>query len=764
MKNRSGGGSLAHMKIKKHPSKEDTKGDKSLLPCISEASTRLGRLACLPLIVLLLPLLLPPAVSLGFYGSGDLQEQRAVLVGYLIRQELSNRHYSKKELDDNLSRAAFNLYLKQLDFQKRFLLQEDVDRLSAYSNRIDDEINKGEIALPIICEEFMEQRVTQAQKMVEELLQEGFDLTKEEEMETDPEKLDYCRTERDLRGRWKKALKFQVLTRYLGLLEEKGVEAETQDDHAEPDQKTRQDLLETAISRVKKSHHDFFSRLLREKKQGYYDRYFNSVARAYDPHTNYLPPAQKEDFDIHMRGSLEGIGATLREEDGLIKVVAIIPGSASYRQGQLQPEDTILAVAEGKGEPVDITDAGIFDAVSLIRGKKGTEVKLTVRKPDGRVVVIPIIRDVVEIEETFVKSAPINDERSGKTLGYIKIPSFYRDFDRGMGDNAGRNATDDVRKELETLKAAGIEGLIVDLRDNGGGSLLDAVLTAGLFIEEGPIVQIKDDDGKVEVLSDRDPAIVYTGPVVILVNKFSASASEILAGALQDYGRAIVVGGEHTHGKGTVQTMIDLDKGLLMAKMGKYSPLGALKITVQKFYRISGESTQFRGIVPEIILPDRLGHIESGEQYLDYSLPWDTIDPVEHPVWSVPETDQNQLRAKSAMRVKTNRDFLDISAEYELAMERRGKTTKLLDIEDLRREREAQKALVGAVTSGAHGRQGKTKGDDKDTPQSSEREGQELRIEEITEDPYAGEAMAVLGDMIYLRNSGRLQAATKPQS
>jgi carboxyl-terminal processing protease len=752
------------MKIKKYPSEKNARGDKFLLSCINGASMRAARLVPLLLMVLLLPLCLPTAVSLGFHGSGDMGEKRAVLVGYLIRQELSSHHYNKKGLDDSLSLAAFHLYLKQLDFQKRFLLQEDVDRLSAYSNRIDDEINKGEITLPVICEEVIERRVTRLQKMVEKILQEGFDLTKEEEMETDPEKLDYCRTEQELRERWRKTLKLQVITRYLNLLEEKGLETETHDGDAEPDKKARQDLLETAINNVRKSHHGFFSRLLREKKQDYYDRYFDSIARAYDPHTDYLPPAQKEDFDIHMKGSLEGIGATLREEDGFIKVVAIIPGSASYRQGQIQPEDSILAVAEGKGEPVDITDTGIFDAVSLIRGKKGTEVRLTVRKPDGRVLVIPVIRDLVEIEETFVKSASINDERSGKTFGYIKIPSFYRDFYRGIGEKAGRNATDDVRKELETLKADGIEGLILDLRDNGGGSLLDAVLTAGLFIEEGPIVQIRDDDGKVEVLSDKDPTIAYTGPIVILVNRFSASASEILAGALQDYGRAIVVGGEHTHGKGTVQTMIDLDKGLVIANMEKYAPLGALKITIQKFYRISGESTQFRGIVPEIILPDRLGHIESGEQYLDYSLPWDTIDPVDHPVWSAPKTDQGLLRAKSAMRVKTNQDFLDINAEYKMAMERRGKTTQSLDIENIRREREAQKALTGTLMSGIHGRPGKTKGDDKDVAQPAEGEKQKLRIKEITEDPYAGEAMAVLRDMTYLQNSGRLQTARKPQS
>ena len=441
-----------------------------------------------------------------------------------------------------------------------------------------------------------------------------------------------------------------------------------------------------------------------------------------------------ESFDIQMSGSLEGIGATLREDDGFIKVVRVIPGSAAAKQGQLGADDIILKVAEGADEPVDITDTRIRDAVALIRGKKGTEVRLTVKKPDGRRLIIPIIRDVVEIEDTFVKGTTVIDEKSGQKFGYIKIPSFYRDYS-GKTD---RNCTDDLRAELRKQRKENISGLILDLRNNGGGSLADAVSVTGLFIETGPVVQIRSAAGNIRVMKDEDRSVEYSGPMIVLVNRFSASASEILAGALQDYGRALIVGDAHTHGKGTVQAMLDLDRFVDLRGMDKYMPLGAVKVTIQKFYRISGESTQEKGVSPDIVLPSRLDGLESGEQYLDYALPWDHIASAKYDHWKNAETHLDQLRKLSHKRVEQNPDFQEIVVEADMAKKRREESRQSLLLKDLLAERD-QLREEGSKLS-PHGAIVKDEEDNK----------QQDLGEEISEDPYVEEGMTLLLDSINL--------------
>jgi carboxyl-terminal processing protease len=691
----------------------------------------------------------PPALSFTAQESGDYLAQRTKLLSYLIRQQLTNNHYSQKQINDELSLAAFDLYLKQLDFQKRFLLKKDIARLRSFGTRIDDEINQGVITLPRVSADIMNQRIALVKSMVGEILAEDFDFTLKEGVETDPEKLEYCDDIEGLRDRWRKALKYQVLSRYLNLLEDEE-DAESSPAKADDPERTPEALLLKAREKVLKSHEDFFSRMLSETEQDHYDRYFNVVTRAFDPHTNYLPPRQKEDFDISMRGSLEGIGATLKEEDGYIKVVQIIPGSAAYRQGQLHAEDIILAVAQAGGEPVDITDTRIRDAVSLIRGKKGTVVSLTVKKPDGSRLVVPIVRDVVQIEESFVKSTTLTDEESGRTYGYIKIPAFYRDFEKTQNGGKGRNSTDDVRAELIKLKAGKVDGLVLDLRNNGGGALTDAVAITGLFIDTGPVVQVRNSNGKTQVLSDEEPGVEYDGPIVVLVNQFSASASEILAGALQDYGRAVVLGGEHTHGKGTVQAMIDLNYRNAMPNMEKYSPLGALKVTIQKFYRVSGGSTQYRGVVPDIILPDRLKHLKTGEQYIDYSLPWDTVSSVKYQRWSEKGIDLGALKANSERRVTADEEFIEVAEAARRAGEKMEQTLQSLNIDDLRRERDEAKRFGDKTAEGETPHP--DRGDD------AAGKAAEEWLKAVKEDPYAGEAMAVLGDILLMTDKDKVSA------
>ncbi len=681
----------------------------------------------------------------------DYDSNRAKLLGYVLRQQLAVNHFSHKSMDDQFSEAAFDLYLKQLDAQKRFLLEEDVALLEKYSDKIDDELNKGEIELPLVGARILRDRVKWAEDTVGDLLKGDFDFTREESLETDPEKIVFCTNQEELRERWRKTLKYQVMVRYLNLMEDE----ESKDGNPESEKasaRTKDELRAEALEKVRKSYRSFFERILEEDEQDHYDRFFNAVTRAFDPHTNYLPPTQKEDFDIGMRGSLEGIGATLQEEDGYIKVVRIIPGSAAYRQGDLESGDLILMVGEKDGEPVDITDTRIRDAVKLIRGKKGTEVRLTVRKADGIRKVIPIVRDVVQIEETFVKSTILKDDSVNSAYGYIKIPAFYRDFEKIQNDGAGRNSTEDTRAELLKLKEQGIKGLVLDLRNNGGGALTDAVAIAGLFIEKGPVVQVKDSDGDIHVLEDEDSQVVYDGPVVILVNRFSASASEILAGALQDYNRALIVGSEHTHGKGTVQAMMDLDRTIPFPNMNKYKPLGALKVTIQKFYRVSGDSTQYRGVVPDIILPDRFRHLKSGERHLDFSLPWDKVEPTNYRPWSRKDMEKETLASLSRDRIESDPDFLEIREETALVGKKSENTLQSLDIEDIQREREEAKLFGKEDADSQENFHAGSDSGEKEKPLSDD-ERREKWIKSVSEDPYVKEVLHILNDFIFQKRS-----------
>ncbi len=656
---------------------------------------------------------------------------RARLLGHILQQQLSRHHYSDKGLDDQLSKSAYELYLKQLDGQKRFLLQADIKALSASELLIDDAIRGGRLDLPLQGQLLLDQRIEQVKQICSELLAKNFDFEIAEDFESDPEKIDYAAGIGALRERWRQILKYQTVNRYLGLLEDELKATEPQALlKVSADIKKR--LLAEAREKLLKSQLSSLGRMLAETTQDHYDRYLNAVARAFDPHSNYLAPTSKEDFDISMSGSLEGIGATLREDDGYIKVVRIIPGSAAYRQGHLEADDIILKVGEGaKGEPVEITDTRIRDAVALIRGKKGTEVRLTVKKPDGRQLVVPIVRDIVEIEDSFVKGETMVDEASKTRFGYIKVPSFYRDY----SGKTERNCTDDMRTVLRKLVADKISGLIIDLRNNGGGSLGDAVDMSGIFIDQGPVVQVRSRGGKIRELRDDDAGVEYDGPILVLVNRFSASASEIFAGALQDYKRALIVGDEHTHGKGTVQAMLDLDRAVSLQGMEKYLPLGAVKVTIQKFYRISGESTQERGVIPDIILPSRYDGLKSGEKYLPNALVWDHIESGDYKLWPKPALNVEKLREESAARVATSDKFQEVIEVAVKSNERREHSRQTLQLSGIIKEREELHQLQVNETTSPHGDLAPESEDNKEEPTLKEK---------IKDDPYVLEAEQLL--------------------
>jgi carboxyl-terminal processing protease len=495
--------------------------------------------------------------------------------------------------------------------------------------------------------------------------------------------------------------------------------------------------------KVEKSYLDFFKRLKKVDETDRAGMFLNAVANVFDPHTEFFPPKVKDNFDIQMSGQLEGIGAQLQEKDGAIKVSNIVPGSASWRQGELKAGDIILKVAQGKDEPVDVTDMRLDDAVQLIRGKKGTEVRLTIRKPDASLKVVAIIRDIVVLDETYAKSLIIDE---GKKIGYLKLPSFYADFNKA----GGRRCAVDVKNEVLKLKEQQVNGLIIDLRNNGGGSLQDVVEMAGLFIDKGPIVQVKTTGTNAEILEDRNPGILYDGPLVIMVNNISASASEILAAAIQDYNRGIIIGGEQTFGKGTVQRIVSLDDRLDYTQMS-YAPVGSLKLTMQKFYRVNGGSTQLKGVNSDIMLPDKFEKLYKGEREEEFPMPWDEIKPASINAWA-PKWNVDEIKKKSKARVENDLTFKQIKELEEKYKKQADNTLISLNIEKYRAEQKKNKEETDTLEKlEKEGKQlnafGMLQDLEKIASDSTKKVMNEEWIKAVKKDSYIKEAVNVIKDM-----------------
>lgn len=668
----------------------------------------------------------------------ETNERRGRYLSQIISSGLESWHYSGKKIDDEFSKKAFWEFLKVLDPNKRFLLQQDIEELNRYKDKIDDQFADGSTELMKFATKYIQKRIQQVMGFYQEILEKPFDFTKDEGLELNPDKRKYCSNLTELKEYWRKILKFHTLFRYINLLK------------VEKESKPKVQLEEKARKATAKSSKNSFNRLLQTFKKDSLSLYFNSLVQVYDPHTTYFLPLDKETFDMQMSGSFEGIGALLREEDGYVKVVRIIPGGPSWKQKQLQPADIILKVGRGSEDPEDIVGMRVQDAVKLIRGKKGTLVKLTVKKPDGQMVVIPIVRDVVVLEETFAKSAILSHKKEGKSLGYIFLSRFYNDFNH----KDGRNSTDDVKKELEKLKAKKVVGIILDLRNNGGGALQDAVRMSGLFIPEGPIVQVKDPKHGVRVLKDLDTGTVYKGPLVVMVNSLSASASEILAAALQDYGRAVIVGSNHSFGKGTVQAMVNLDN-YITERASDEKSLGALTITVQKFYRINGTSIQQKGVKPDIILPDHFSVLDIGEKHLDYSLRSDSIPETDFDKWHIQLPDVKSLAKRSKIRIEKNPRFQLLKDYMKRLKEIPGRTLQSLKLEEelarqkkLGEEREKynqSQSMPCHIMIAPSQEIGKKSSDEL---LKIEREREKEWFKQIEKDLLLKEAMTVLTDMI----------------
>ena len=546
------------------------------------------------------------------------------LVIQLITYVLDQAHYLDIEIDDNFSEKVFDSFLENIDPYKRYLYQSDIDMLSKYKYDIDDSFNQPNLEFFDLAYEILTQRIDEAKQISQEVLSKPFDFQLEETFNFDIEELQYVNSKIDLVERWRKLMKVYLIENYHDEIKEdertfKKDSTFKVRSYSEIELKTREVLNETMA--------DYFVIMEEEfQRQHWFSIYLNSFVSQYDPNTSYLDPEDRDRFNIDMSGNYAGIGAILRKKVDKIEITELISGGPAWRNNSLEKGDVILKVRqEDDTEPVSVVGYRLADAVKLIKGEKGTNVFLTVKKVDGTVNEISIERDIVLLEETYIKSSLV--EKDGNNYGIINIPKFYIDFENQ--DN--RDAAKDLKIEINRLKEQGVQGLVIDLRNNGGGSLKTVVDMAGMFIESGPVVQVKNFDKEKQVLRDRDRSILWRGPLVILVNEGSASASEILAAAMQDYERAIIIGGNQTWGKGTVQNVFPLNR---MVRGNTKGDLGALRYTTQKYYRVNGGSVQLEGVKSDINLPFRYKYLDFGEKDSENPLQWDEIENINYQKWN----------------------------------------------------------------------------------------------------------------------------------
>ncbi|RDI15877.1 carboxy terminal-processing peptidase [Flavobacterium sp. AG291] len=602
----------------------------------------------------------------------------------LITFVIEKGHYDPAKIDDTFSKGVYKSYLESLDPSKRFFIQSDIDEFSKYEDKIDDMILSKDLSFFDLTYNRLQQRIKESEGFYKDILAKPFDFTTNEEFSVDYEKMPYPKNDADLKKRWEKQLKLSVLSTITDKqkIQETPADKDAKmandpaankafEDKKGDDTKPKsfEELEKEARESSLKSLNDYFDVIDDLERDEWFSVYLNAIAERFDPHTFYFAPDDKEKFDTSMRGSLEGIGARLQKKGDYVEISELIPGGPAWRGKELEQGDLIMKVAQGKDAPVDIAGMRLDDTVKKIKGPKGTEVRLTVKKVDGSIKVIAIVREVVELEETYAKSSVV--KKDGKTYGVIYLPKFYIDFE----DKNSRDAAKDVALEVKRLKEQKVDGIIMDLRDNGGGSLKTVVDITGLFVPQGPVVQVKSAGKQKEVLNDTDSSVLYDGPLVVLVNNFSASASEIFAAAIQDYHRGIIMGSKHTYGKGTVQNLIDLNQFVRNNSMGD---LGALKTTTQKFYRINGGSTQREGVMSDIVMPDRYSYIDMGERDVDNAMPWDKIDPANYKPLAA---NFSGVIASSKQRMANNAQFKLMDENAKWVFEKKDENTFSLNID-----------------------------------------------------------------------------------
>jgi len=599
------------------------------------------------------------ALSIGLWSfipkekSSDPEKDKMLIE--LLTFVIEKGHYNPAKIDDAFSKGIYKDYINALDPSKRFFLQTDIDEFAKYETQIDDQIVNKDLTFFDLTYSRLMKRMEESKDYYKIALEKPFDYKKQESINTDYEKLPFAKNTQELKERWRLQVKLSTLS---SLVEKQKLEEdlvkdksktldvklktyrESMGDKITPEfEKKFIEDVEKKKNQAPKSYeqleketrestltslNDNFNFIKDLDREDWFSIYVNAIASRFDPHTSYFGASEKEKFDVSMSGKFDGIGARLQKKNDFTEITELISGGPAWRGKQLEAGDIVLKVAQADAEPVDVVGMRLDDVVKKIKGPRGTEVRLTVKKQDGTIKVISIIRDQVEVEETYVKSSVV--EKDGFKYGIIYLPKFYIDFE----DQNSRDAGKDVAIEVERLKKEGVQGIVMDVRDNGGGSLKTVVDIAGLFINQGPIVQIKSAAGKKEVLFDKDPIVQWDGPLVVMINEFSASASEILAAAIQDYKRGVIIGSKQSYGKGTVQNVIDLNQ---FVRGSTYGDLGALKTTTQKFYRINGGSTQLEGVKSDVAIPDRYSYLKMGEKDIENAMPWDKIDAADYKIW-----------------------------------------------------------------------------------------------------------------------------------
>ncbi len=587
----------------------------------------------------------------------------------IITYILEKGHYAPKDINDEFSVSVFEDFIDVLDPTKRYFMAEDLQDFEQYKYQIDDQIRNTDISFFNLVHERYTMRMDEVRGIIKDVLDDPFDYSIEETINSDYDKRPFTNSRAELKERWRKQLKLWTINTFDTKLRD---EIEKKKDDSNYRAKDINEIEKEARETTRKTLDEFFAFVDNLERKDRFVQFINTIVDKFDPHTAYFAPDDKEYFDRQISGRFEGIGARLSPEPEGAKIVEIISGGPVWRGQLLEVGDEIIKVGQDGETPVNIVGMPLDDAIKLIKGPKGTVVNLTVRKVDGTIDEVSIIRDVVEIEESYAKSA--NVIRKDEKFGLIHLPGFYADFK----DYTDRNAASDVAKEIERLKEEGMEGLILDLRDNGGGSLRTAIDMAGLFIKDGPIVQVRASDNDKMVYEDKDERVQWDGPLVILVNEFSASASEILAAAMQDYKRAVVIGSNQTFGKGTVQTMYPLEN---VVHVNEYGDLGAIKVTIQKFYRINGESNQLEGVKSDVVIPDRYRYIVLGEKGQANALDWDKIEPAKYKVWDgyidyestiassnkrIASNSQMKLIEENAKWLKEQQDEMSVSLNYDM--------------------------------------------------------------------------------------------------
>ncbi|HEY1199386.1 MAG TPA: carboxy terminal-processing peptidase, partial [Niastella sp.] len=604
----------------------------------------------------------------------------------------------------------------------------------------------GAVAFVPAVAEIYKKRLPETEAIYKEILAKPFDFTKDESANFNDEKLDYPKTEADRKEAWRKRLKYLTLERYYDLMEDRDKNKGKENFVAKTDEQLEQEARDRVLKILDRNYNRLKFKVSDDDR---FNEFVKTITESMDPHTTFMPPVDKRYFDEEMSGRFYGIGASLREEDGFIKIGSVLAGSPALKSGEIGVGDAIIKVAQGPAEPVDLTGYTVQDAVKLIRGKKGTEVRLGIRKTDGSVKTVTLIRDEIIQDETFARSAVINTPK-GK-LGFIYLPEFYADFDNPKG----ARCSEDVRKEIVKLKEQKVDGIIMDLRNNGGGSLYDVVQMVGLFIEGGPIVQVKDREGKPQVYYDRDKSVLYDGPLAVMVNEFSASASEIFAAAIQDYDRGVIIGSTSTYGKGTVQRNIGLDK--TMGFLDPNSELGTIKLTLQKFYRINGGSTQLRGVASDVNIPDIFEYTKIREKDNPDALAWDEIQKADYNRWKF-GLDLNPIRKASAERLKNNGLFTTIHNNAEWLAKQSDKQVSL-SLKKYVEEQKKNKAIAKQIETQnklPHELAVEPLADDLKRVEGAgdaaklERFKNWLKI--LRNDPYLDEATNVLNDMVTQTN------------